>query len=88
MKINCRHKKKGKDAITTLLGKSEIIKRTEVVDALISRKKISFSLVLRESSQVLLKAAARKVDIEVEITVGKRASRNEAFAPDAAVRLE
>lgn len=36
-------------------------------------------MVLRESSQVMLKAAARKVDIEVEITVGVRASRNEAL---------
>ena len=48
-----------------------------MVDLLIFGKK-SFSLVLRECSQVLLKAAAGKVDIEVEITVVERASRNEA----------
>lgn len=36
-------------------------------DALISRNKNSFILALRESSQVLLEGAARKVDTEVEI---------------------
>lgn len=64
-----------------MLSNDSIVNTAERIgDALISRKK-SFSLVLRESQEftTLLKAAARKVDIEVEMTSVERVSRNEAL---------